>query len=183
VKHKFQENITKIISRGTSRPLAGRAGREACLRDLFANKKLFLFAKRPSGGASKFFWTSHPLSGRGVPSPTPPARSTGGCTHFPNFSHPAPLFQILFFYPLFRITSRGAHSPRRISQPSSISPFTEDIPAQNHMNCCTPSISKYKLFYFKIYSIYYVSRNIVKIKTIYYQPTLPSTLLKCCHSC
>jgi hypothetical protein len=99
VKYKFQKNITKIISWGTSRPLAGR---EACLRDLFANKKLFLFAKRPSGGASNFFLTSSPLGGREIPGPTPSARSTGGRYTFSEFFPSGSPFSNFIFYPFLK---------------------------------------------------------------------------------
>jgi hypothetical protein len=43
-------------------------GRDACLRDLFANKKL-LFAKRLSGGAWKYFWNLPPAGWAGGPRP------------------------------------------------------------------------------------------------------------------
>jgi hypothetical protein len=115
MKHKFQQNIIKIISRGTSRPLAGR---DACLRDLFANKKLFLFAKRPSGGASKYFWNLPP-AGLEVPGPTPPARLTGGRHLFSEFFPSGSHFRILYFYFLKKTHLLTQGTPRQPGSHSS----------------------------------------------------------------
>jgi hypothetical protein len=80
-------------------PPVGRAG---CLchhgRDLFASKKSFLFAKRPSGGAWKKIWSLREVSG-----PTPPARWSGGrYPFFEIFQIGTPFSNLIFFDPFLK---------------------------------------------------------------------------------
>jgi hypothetical protein len=94
-------------------PPVGRAGRPAGrLRALFANKKSFLFAKRPSGGARKRFWDLPPVGWAGGPRPHASRPLIG--REIPisqKFANRHPFFEFNFFY-FFQKNSHGCAVPR-----------------------------------------------------------------------
>jgi hypothetical protein len=109
-----------LAGRDASRPLAGRdASRPLIGRDPSGTSsriRNFSYSRRALGrGLQKNFGTSRPLDGRDVPSPTPPARSTGGRhPFFKLFPAGTPFRILIFFNPFFKKSQkRTSNLPAR----------------------------------------------------------------------
>jgi hypothetical protein len=124
MKHKFQKNITKII---TGAPPAHWPGGRPALGISSRIRKVSSYSRRgPREGPRNLFWTPAPR--------LPPDQRAGG-TYFPNFSHPTPLFRILIFLSPFLKKLPEPNMDRPIQK---LNLKSADMPILSFLSCCQP---------------------------------------------